>query len=174
MPGLFHLSSAVFIPGCWIIGVSLDDLDAEGFRAARSALDELGSRKVGTADWDSFAAILDYVPLSAGAPVLKAAVEKAEQPLGAECRRLHYLSVPPSAARAVVRVLGEAGLVEHSRIVMEKPFGTNLASSVALNARLHEVSCEDQALQPARLFPGSRGNRFGLGRAEMARGEGAP
>ena len=32
LPGLFHLSSAGFIPGCRIIGVSLDDLDADGFR----------------------------------------------------------------------------------------------------------------------------------------------
>jgi glucose-6-phosphate 1-dehydrogenase len=39
LPGLFHLASAGFIPGCRIIGVSLDDLDAEGFRKfAREAL----------------------------------------------------------------------------------------------------------------------------------------
>ena len=41
LPGLFHLSSAGFIPGCRIIGVSLDDIDADGFRQlARAALDE--------------------------------------------------------------------------------------------------------------------------------------
>ena len=33
LPGLFHLSSAGFIPGCRIIGVSLDDLDPDGLRA---------------------------------------------------------------------------------------------------------------------------------------------
>ena len=32
LPGLFHLCSAGFIPGCRIIGVSLDDIDADGFR----------------------------------------------------------------------------------------------------------------------------------------------
>jgi glucose-6-phosphate 1-dehydrogenase len=145
LPGLFHLSSAGFIPGCRIIGVSLDDLDLDGFRtAARGALDEFSSRKVIAADWDAFAASLDYVPLSAGAGALKAAVEKAEQSLGAECRRLHYLSVPPSAALPAVRMLGEAGLVERSRIVMEKPFGTDLASAVTLNTKLHEVFAEDQ------------------------------
>ena len=84
------------------------------------------------------------MPLSAGAAALKAAVERAEQSLGAECRRLHYLSVPPSAALPAVRMLGEAQLVERSRIVMEKPFGTDLASAVSLNARLHEVFAEDQ------------------------------
>jgi glucose-6-phosphate 1-dehydrogenase len=145
LPGLFHLSSVGFIPGCRIIGVSLDDFDVEGFRAsARSALDEFSSRKVSDADWATFAASLDYVPLAAGPAALKAAVDVAEQSFGAECRRLHYLSVPPSAALSAVRMLGEAGLVERARIVMEKPFGTDLASAVSLNSRLHEVFAEDQ------------------------------
>lgn len=145
LPGLFHLSSAGFIPGCRIIGVSLDDLDTDGFRhAARSALGEFFSRKIPDADWEAFSASLDYVPLSAGADALKAAVDRAEQSLGSECRRLHYLSVPPNAALSAVRLLGAAGLVERSRIVMEKPFGTDLASAVALNAKLHEVFAEEQ------------------------------
>ena len=145
IPGLFHLSSAGFIPGCRIIGVSLDDIDIDGFRqAARGALDEFSSRKVTDADWSAFAATLDYVPLAAGAAALKSAVDRAEQSLGAECRRLHYLSVPPSAALPAVRLLGEAGLVERSRIVMEKPFGTDLKSAVTLNTKLHEVFAEDQ------------------------------
>ncbi|MDB5829898.1 MAG: zwf1 [Variovorax sp.] len=146
LPGLFHLCTSGFIPACRIIGCSLDEMDVEAFRAsARSALDEFGSRKFTAAEWDTFSATLDYVPLSAGAPALKAAVEKAEASFGgAECRRLHYLSVPPSAALTVVRTLGEAGLVERSRIVMEKPFGTNLASAVSLNSKLHEVFAEEQ------------------------------
>jgi glucose-6-phosphate 1-dehydrogenase len=145
LPGLFHLSSAGFIPGCRIIGVSLDEFDLDAFRqSARSALDEFSSRKVPEAEWQAFAGRLDYVPLAAGAGALKAAVDAAEQALGAECRRLHYLSVPPSAALSAVRMLGEAGLVERSRIVMEKPFGTDLASAVSLNANLHEVFAEDQ------------------------------
>lgn len=145
LPGLFHLSSAGFIPGCRIIGVSLDDLDTDGFRhAARSALGEFFSRKIPDADWEAFSASLDYVPLSAGADALKAAVDRAKQSLGTECRLLHYLSVPPNAALSAVRMLGAAGLVEHSRIIMEKPFGTDLASAVTLNARLHEVFAEEQ------------------------------
>jgi glucose-6-phosphate 1-dehydrogenase len=145
LPGLFHLASAGFIPGCRIIGVSLDELDAEAFRvAARGALNEFGARKVGDADWTSFASILDYVPLAAGPAALKAAVDRAELAIGRECRRLHYLSVPPNAALSAVRMLGEAGLVEHSRIIMEKPFGTDLASAVSLNKQLHEVFSEDQ------------------------------
>ncbi len=145
LPGLFHLSSVGFIPGCRIIGVSLDDMDVDGFRAiARAALDEFSSRKMSDADWDAFAAILDYVPLAAGPVALKAAVDKAELSFNGENRRLHYLSVPPNAALPAVRLLGEAGLVERSRIIMEKPFGTDLASAVTLNAKLHEVFAEEQ------------------------------
>ncbi|RZL89036.1 MAG: glucose-6-phosphate dehydrogenase, partial [Variovorax sp.] len=145
IPGLFHLCSTGFIPGCRIIGVSLDEMDVDAFRAAaRSALDEFGSRKITPAAWDAFSATLDYVPLSAGATALRAAVDRAEASIGAECRRLHYLSVPPNAALTVVRMLGEAGLVERARIVMEKPFGTDLKSAVTLNGKLHEVFQEEQ------------------------------
>src|SRR5208282_385317 len=80
IPGLFHLSSTGFIPGCRIIGVSLDDLDSAGFRTvAREALDQFSTRKVNDADWVAFAQTLDYLPLAAGAGALKAAVETAEQ-----------------------------------------------------------------------------------------------
>jgi glucose-6-phosphate 1-dehydrogenase len=145
LPGLFHLASAGFIPGCRVIGVSLDEIDADGFRAAaRAAIDEFFARKVSDAGWAAFAANLDYVPLAAGAGALKAAVDAAEVSLGAESRRLHYLSVPPSAALSAVRLLGEAGLVERSRIVMEKPFGTDRTSAHSLNVELHEVFAEEQ------------------------------
>ncbi len=145
LPGLFHLCSAGFIPAWRIVGCSLDDMDADSFRRfARAALDEFGSRKIDHAAWEAFAATLDYVPLSAGAPALAEAVARAEAGLGTECRRLHYLSVPPKAALPVVRTLGEAGLVERARIVMEKPFGTDLASARDLNAKLHEVFEEEQ------------------------------
>jgi len=145
LPGLLRLSSVGFIPGCRVIGVSLDNLAAEGFRsAARQAVDEFCTHPVTDSDWASFAHSLDYVPLSAGPEALKAAVERAERSFNGESRRLHYLSVPPAAALSAVRLLGEARLVERSRIVMEKPFGTDLASAVSLNAKLHEVFAEEQ------------------------------
>jgi len=145
LPGLFHLSTVGFIPGCRLVGVSLDDLDADGFRRlARAALDEFSSRKITERDWESFSKSLDYVPLAAGAQAVKAAVQKAEQTFEGESRRLHYLSVPPNAALSAVRILGEAELVDRSRIVMEKPFGTDLASARSLNANLHDVFAEEQ------------------------------
>src|SRR6185369_4145576 len=145
LPGLFHLASSGFIPGCRIIGVSLDSLDADGFRTfARAALDEFSQRKIGDDAWLAFAQSLDYVPLSAGVDALKEAAQRAEQTFTGESRRLHYLSVPPNAALSAARMLAEANLIERSRVVMEKPFGTDLASAVALNAKLHEVFSEQQ------------------------------
>lgn len=145
LPGLFHLSSSGFIPGCQIVGVSLDDIDADSFRrSAREAVAEFSMRPLNEADWEAFAKTLSYVPLKAGAAKLKAAVSEAESALGRECRRIHYLSVPPDAALSAVKLLGEAGLVERSQIIMEKPFGTDLASARSLNAKLHGVFTEDQ------------------------------
>jgi glucose-6-phosphate 1-dehydrogenase len=145
LPGLFHLASAGFIPKCRIVGVSLDTVDADGFRAiARDALSQFSSRAVTDDAWAAFAATLDYVPMSAGPAALHEAVTRAEQAMEGESRRIHYLSVPPSAALRAVRLLAEAELVERSRIIMEKPFGVDLASAVSLNAKLHEVFSEDQ------------------------------
>ena len=145
LPGLYHLDDAGFLPDARIIGVSLDEISADQFREiARAAHEQFFKREDRDTGWDDFASRLDYVPLSAGAGALKAAVERAELSLGTECRRLHYLSVPPSAALSAVRLLGEAGLVERSRIVLEKPFGTDLESARSLNAQLHEVFSEDQ------------------------------
>ena len=145
LPGLFHLVSAGFIPGCRIIGVSLDDLDAEGFRTiARKALDEFSLRKSDSGNWADFEASLDFVPLSAGPVALKEAVDRARAAFDSETRLIHYLSVPPDAALSAVRLLGEADLVEDARVIMEKPFGVDLASAVSLNAKLHEVFPEDQ------------------------------
>jgi len=145
LPGLFYLSHAGFIPSCRIVGVSLDDMNADGFRAAaRKALDEFSTRKVVDSEWEAWAKTLDYVPLCAGPEALKAAVQRAESSIEGETRRLHYLSVPPSAALSAVRMIADAGLVTRSRIIMEKPFGTDLGSAVALNAKLHEVFAEEQ------------------------------
>jgi glucose-6-phosphate 1-dehydrogenase len=56
LPGLFHLTSAGFIPGCRIIGVSLDDIDVEGLSApfARDALDQFSTAQGDDADWAAF------------------------------------------------------------------------------------------------------------------------
>jgi len=148
IPGLFHLASAGFIPTCRIVGLSLEDMSREDFVVhARRALDEFYGREIDEDTWRGFAEGLDYVPLSAGAGALAEAVERAERAIGAESRRLHYLSVPPKAALSVIELLGEADLVERSHVVMEKPFGVDLESAVALNAEVHAVFAEEQVFR---------------------------
>ena len=83
-------------------------------------------------------------PLSAGAGVLKEAVERAEAALGPETRRVHYLSRAAEGGTSRRAAARRGGLVERCRIIMEKPFGTDLASAVELNRKLHEVFDEKQ------------------------------
>ncbi|PID61791.1 MAG: glucose-6-phosphate dehydrogenase [Gammaproteobacteria bacterium] len=148
IPGLYHLTSAGFIPDSRIIGVSLDEKDADAFRAhCRAALDEFYSRGLDDESWQAFAERLDYVPLSAGAGALQAAVSRAESAIEGEARRLHYLSVPPKAALSVIKTLGEAELVAGANVIMEKPFGVDLASAVSLNRQVHEVFLEEQVFR---------------------------
>ena len=105
-PGLFHLVTSRFIPACQIIGVSLDEIDVEAFRALVRARSFVQSAQASESDWACFAETLDYVPLTAGPEKLKSAMDKAELALGVECRRLHYLSVPPNAALSAGAVAG--------------------------------------------------------------------
>ena len=145
LPGLLHLSVAGLVPDCRIVGTSLDDLDDESFRdLARRSCEKFSSHDISDEQWATYADKLSFVPSQEGAVGLHDAVADVEREVGGDLRRLHYLSVPPSAAVEVVRMLDEADLVERSRIIMEKPFGTDLATAVELNESLHEVFDEHQ------------------------------
>ena len=146
VPGLLHLFQSGLVDDLRVVGTSLDELGPEAFRdLALVAIREYSTREVGDADWKEFAQRLDFVPLSAGPRALGDAVRGAEELMPGEVKqRLHYLSVPPKAALAAVRTVAEGDLVARSRVVMEKPFGTDHATAVALNAQLHEVFDEDQ------------------------------
>ena len=62
-------------------------------------------------------------------------------------RRLLYLSVPPQAMAPMVEQLGRSGLAERARLVLEKPFGTDLDSAQELNRALHEIVAEEQVFR---------------------------
>src|SRR5262249_5878158 len=64
--------------------------------------------------------------------------------LGDAKRPLHYLAIPPSLFETVVRGLGQAHCAENARVVIEKPFGRDLASAQELNQTLHAVFDESQ------------------------------
>jgi glucose-6-phosphate 1-dehydrogenase len=145
LPGLAHLTLSALAPDIQVIGTSLEDYTDESFRAfAKQAVSEFSHHPLTNEQWDEFAQKLTYVPTSAGPEGLAEAVKIAEEKLGGSPGRLHYLSVPPAAATAVISLLREADLVERSRVVMEKPFGTDLQSAIALNDTLHETFRERQ------------------------------
>lgn len=145
IPGLAYLDQSELAPDIQIVATSLEDLTDDGFRElAKEAVDSFGSHKLSDEQWANFAKIVTYVPQGRGPEALAEAVAEAEANLGPKVRRLHYLSVPPKAAREVISVLREAKLVDRSRVVMEKPFGTDLASAVALNDFVHETFEESQ------------------------------
>ncbi|MBB6143783.1 glucose-6-phosphate 1-dehydrogenase [Silvibacterium bohemicum] len=63
--------------------------------------------------------------------------------LGNARRPAHYLAIPPSLFETVIKGLGEAGLAQHARVIVEKPFGRDLASARELNRVAHTVFPED-------------------------------
>ena len=148
LPGLFRLGQAGLLPERYrIVGTSRLALDDDGFRAfARDAVAEFGELPPNGA-WDAFARNLTYSDASEEAPALAAAVERAELALGGEPRRLHYLSVPPAAAPGIVETLRRTGLAARSRMIMEKPFGTDLGTARALNETVHAVFDEAQVFR---------------------------
>ena len=146
LPGLLHLFETGLIPEIQVVGTSLEEHDRDSFvEFAREAVTEFGGED-DMNSWDDFASRLRFAPGEGGAEVLRKTVEEAEDAAGSadDSRRLHYLSVPPSAALSVVHMLADAGLVDRSRIIMEKPFGVDLESARSLNAELHEVFAEEQ------------------------------
>jgi glucose-6-phosphate 1-dehydrogenase len=146
IPGLYRLLTVGLMPHVRIVGTSLDDHDRDSFVAfAREALGKFEG-SISEEIWDDFARRLVWAP-GGTAESLKAAVDEVESQFEEPQRRLHYLSVPPKAALAVIQTLREADLVENSRIIMEKPFGTDLASAKVLNAAVHEVFDESQVFR---------------------------
>jgi len=139
IPGMAHLALSALTPDIEIVGTSLEDYDDESFREfAKQSLEEFSHRQLTPEQWEHFSKRLSYVPQADGPEGLVSCVKTAEAKLGdGEVRRLHYLSVPPAAAMSVITMLKEADLVERSRVVMEKPFGTDLESAIQLNNHVH-------------------------------------
>ncbi|WP_193044648.1 glucose-6-phosphate dehydrogenase [Mycolicibacterium baixiangningiae] len=75
---------------------------------------------------------------------LAEAVRAAQKQLGDDAQTLIYLSVPPKAMQPMISMLGRERLTEGARLVVEKPFGTDLDSARELDAALKDVVSEDQ------------------------------
>jgi glucose-6-phosphate 1-dehydrogenase len=99
--------------------------------AYRGAIDETG--------WRRFADRISFVPTpDDNGAELETAISDAAKELGSDVQCIYYLAVPPSATESVVRMLGTFDVTESAKIVLEKPFGTDLESARRLNATLRE------------------------------------
>jgi glucose-6-phosphate 1-dehydrogenase len=84
--------------------------------------------------------LLRYVSGDYNDPATFAALKVA---LGNAKRPAHYLAIPPSLFATVIEGLGRAGLAENARVIVEKPFGRDLASARKLNKVARTVFAED-------------------------------
>jgi glucose-6-phosphate 1-dehydrogenase len=140
---LYHLEAREKL-SCRIVGVAIDDWSVEQLR--EHAHEAIGAT-VQSPDEDVFdrlAERISYVPGDYADPDTFKRVAKV---LGKPKRPVFYLEVPPSLFATVVEGLGEAGLVDNAKVVIEKPFGHDLASAKELNATLQQVLREDQILR---------------------------
>jgi glucose-6-phosphate 1-dehydrogenase len=89
---------------------------------------------------DRLLSLLNYVNGDYNAPATFTAIKKA---LGGAQHPAHYLAIPPSLFSVVIQGLGAAGLAEQARVIVEKPFGRDLASAQELNRIALAVFPED-------------------------------
>ena len=156
-PALYHLVRQYGLADRFeILGVARSSLDQEQFRTlTRSAIESSvgdGSPATGCdtpSEWCD--RNLHFHSIGDGAPAayesLRERIELLEAERGLSGNRIIYLSLPPAAFPATVRGLGTCGLASSNgwtRLVVEKPFGTDLESAVALNRILHETFDERQ------------------------------
>ncbi len=87
-----------------------------------------------------FLSLLSYVGGDYNDPGTFTAIKTA---LGGARRPAHYLAIPPSLFGTVIKGLGAADLAGHARVIVEKPFGRDLASARELNRIAHSVFPED-------------------------------
>ncbi|HEY6397479.1 MAG TPA: glucose-6-phosphate dehydrogenase (NADP(+)), partial [Solirubrobacteraceae bacterium] len=138
---LYRLESRELL-NCGIVGVAVNDWTVDQLRAhAREAISQAGEQ-IDDRVFDRLAGRLSYVSGDFGDEKTYRAVGEA---IGGAHDPVFYLEIPPSLFATVVEGLGQAGLVgDGRRVVLEKPFGHDLASARALAAELHKYLDESQ------------------------------
>jgi glucose-6-phosphate 1-dehydrogenase len=126
---------------CPIVGVALDDWSDAVLRAhARTAIEGAGE-SIDEAVFARFATRLSMVSGDFGDP---ATYDRVAESIAGRHTPVFYLEIPPSLFGRVVEGLAHAGLTSRARVVVEKPFGHDLASARALNADLSTLLAEWQ------------------------------
>ena len=152
LPGLFRLAAAGLLPGRYqIIGTAPTagaPTEAAFRDHARDAVQQFGTVRPSGDDWRRFESLLHFGAADPDDPAaLVTAVDKAVSEIGGQSRRLFHLAVPPAAFGSVVTMLGTSGLTRGGRVIVEKPFGTDLDSARALNKQIHSVFDESQVFR---------------------------
>jgi glucose-6-phosphate 1-dehydrogenase len=119
-----------------IIGVAKSGWTIEQLRErARDSLKQHG----GGVDEAAFTRLVQLLRYVDGDYEDPATFDRLRQALGSAARPTHYLAIPPSLFGTVVEALGRSGCAHNARLVIEKPFGHDLASAQHLNDTLHAV-----------------------------------
>lgn len=129
-----------------LLGVGTSDLDDQSFRGiVRDALLERGWSEEDAVRWCD--GCLSYQSIKAGFGVLSETINRIERDHGLPGNRVFYLAIPPSVFDDTIHGLASASLTAShgwTRLVVEKPFGTDLDSARHLNSVLHQHFTEDQ------------------------------
>jgi len=155
MPSLYHLAAAGLLPEDFaIIGIARSDWSAEAFRQhLRAGIVAFGGVRPDPQKLDWLLARADYLSGDLEDDTLfrrlAGRLEQTARKSETRGNVLYYLATPPAAFAPTVRRLGAAGLAAEDgsswrRIVIEKPFGTDLASARALNREILSAFEEEQ------------------------------
>lgn len=153
IPALYRLYREQRLPGdTRIIGCSRSEFSDEQWREALTeSTQEFCGDDFDADSWSSFAPSIGYEPLDIGDVSAFQRLAKrldSEEANREESTRVYYLSTSPSLYSTAIKNLGAAGLAAETngprRIVIEKPFGVDLASAQQLNREVHEVFQEHQ------------------------------
>jgi glucose-6-phosphate 1-dehydrogenase len=129
---------------CPIVGVASSDWTVDRLREHAKACIAGTGEKVDDEVFARFAKRLSYVSGDFGDP---ATYERVRDAIGHASTPVFYLEIPPSFFGSVIGNLDQAGLTKNARVVVEKPFGHDLASARALNAEVHRHLDESQLLR---------------------------
>jgi glucose-6-phosphate 1-dehydrogenase len=126
---------------CQITGVAIDEwTEGDLRRHAREAME----KEIDDVDQGVLGRLLERLTYIQGDYAKDETYKRVADALGDARDPVFYLAIPPSLFAEVVRRLGAAGLTDHARVVIEKPFGYDLESARALNLELLEVLDERQ------------------------------
>src|SRR6201987_3485321 len=155
IPALYNLAQNRLLATQFaVIGFSFDSMTTESFRAQLSKdIKEFTSEPIDSRVWDWFLERTYYAQGdfqdSAAYGRLQAQIAAAEKNNSTQGNRFFYLAVSPKFFAPVVKQLGQAGLTQEedgkwARVIVEKPFGRDLASAKQLNRDLKQILDEQQ------------------------------